>query len=379
MLKEQGSGHLVNVASLAGLVHPGGMGSYNAVKAAVVAFTETCGHELASYGIRASVVCPSYFRTNLMDSMQGSDELVGQVVAGLVERSRITADDIAAAVLAGMDAGDDVIVPDEPARQAYFLKWADRPAYDAVMRDQAAKLAGGGLVVTAVPGAREVREEDAFDVARVAAWLRDARRDARGPRRRAVGAAVHRRRLQPDLPAALPVRPRPHRAPRAPQGTKARGAHDMHREYVIQSALAPVFDYVAPMVAFCDDPDVVGGDFYAMDRIAGVIPRSEWPADVPLSPEQARALCLDAVDVLAELHGIDPAAAGLGRPRQGRGLRPPPGRGLVDALPQRPHRGRARPRDGDGVARRAPARRRRDLRDPQRLQARQPRARPPTT
>ncbi|MFC7360491.1 SDR family NAD(P)-dependent oxidoreductase [Nocardioides astragali] len=140
MLKEQGSGHLVNVASLAGLVHPGGMGSYNAVKAAVVAFTETCGHELASYGIRASVVCPSYFRTNLMDSMQGSDEVVGQVVAGLVERSRITAEDIAAAVLAGMDAGEDVIVPDEPARQAYFLKWADRPAYDALMREQAAKL-----------------------------------------------------------------------------------------------------------------------------------------------------------------------------------------------------------------------------------------------
>jgi len=140
MLKEQGSGHLVNVASLAGLVHPGGMGSYNAVKAAVVAFTETCGHELAAYGIRASVVCPSYFRTNLMDAMQGSDEVVGKVVAGLVERSRVTADDIAAAVLAGMDAGEDVIVPDEAARQAYFLKWADRPAYDAVMRDQARKL-----------------------------------------------------------------------------------------------------------------------------------------------------------------------------------------------------------------------------------------------
>ena len=140
MLKEQRSGHLVNVASLAGLVHPGGMGSYNAVKAAVVAFTETCGHELAAYGIRASVVCPSYFRTNLMDSMQGTDEVVGRIVAGLVERSTTTADDIAAAVLAGMDAGDDVIVPDEAARQAYFLKWADRPAYDAVMRDQAAKL-----------------------------------------------------------------------------------------------------------------------------------------------------------------------------------------------------------------------------------------------
>jgi NAD(P)-dependent dehydrogenase (short-subunit alcohol dehydrogenase family) len=128
------------VASLAGLVHPAGMGSYNAVKAGVVAFTETLGHELAGYGVRASAVCPSYFRTNLADSMRGSDEAVGRVIGGLVERSQVTADDIATAVLAGMEAGDDVIVPDEAARFAYYLKWHDRPAYDAMMRDQAAKL-----------------------------------------------------------------------------------------------------------------------------------------------------------------------------------------------------------------------------------------------
>jgi NAD(P)-dependent dehydrogenase (short-subunit alcohol dehydrogenase family) len=140
MFKEQRSGHIVNVASLAGLVHPGGMGSYNAVKAAVVAFTETAGHELASYGVKASAVCPSYFRTNLVDSMQGSDEKVGKVIGDLVASSKITADDIAAAVLAGMEAGEDVIVPDEAARVAYYLKWADRPAYDEMMRQQSEKL-----------------------------------------------------------------------------------------------------------------------------------------------------------------------------------------------------------------------------------------------
>jgi hypothetical protein len=72
--------------------------------------------------------------------MQGSDTALGEVVRGLVERSPITAEQVAAAVLAGIEAGDDVIVPDEPARQAYFLKWADRPAYDRMMREQAAKL-----------------------------------------------------------------------------------------------------------------------------------------------------------------------------------------------------------------------------------------------
>ena len=103
---------------------------------------------------------------------------------------------------------------------------------------------------------------------------------------------------------------RPDPAPRA-GGTKAKGAHDMRREFVIQSALAPVFPYVAPMVGFCDDESVIGGDFYVMERIDGLIPRSTWPADVPLSPEQARQLCLNVVDVYAELHSVDVEAAGL--------------------------------------------------------------------
>jgi NAD(P)-dependent dehydrogenase (short-subunit alcohol dehydrogenase family) len=140
MLKRQRSGHIVNVASLAGLVHPAGMASYNAVKAAVVALTETTGHELAAYGVRASAVCPSYFRTNLMASLQGADTAVSGVVTQLVENSPISADDVAAAVLAGVDAGEELIVPDQPARDAWALKQRDRAAYDTMMRDQAAKL-----------------------------------------------------------------------------------------------------------------------------------------------------------------------------------------------------------------------------------------------
>ena len=140
VFKEQRSGTIVNVASLAGLVHPAGMASYNAVKAAVVAFTETAGHELAAYGVHCAVVCPSYFRTNLMAGLRGADERVGEVVSGLVERSPYSADDIAAAVLAGLDRGDELIIPDEAARKAWSLKQNDRAAYDAVMRQQAAKL-----------------------------------------------------------------------------------------------------------------------------------------------------------------------------------------------------------------------------------------------
>ncbi|MFC6287166.1 SDR family NAD(P)-dependent oxidoreductase [Nocardioides sp. GCM10027113] len=140
LLKRQRSGHVVNVASLAGLVHPAGMAPYNAVKAAVVALTETTGHELAAHGVRATAVCPSYFRSALMSSMTGSDAAVGAVVRRLVEESPLTADDVAAEVLAGLDRGEELVVPDEAARAAWRLKQDDRPGYDALMRQQARKL-----------------------------------------------------------------------------------------------------------------------------------------------------------------------------------------------------------------------------------------------
>jgi aminoglycoside phosphotransferase (APT) family kinase protein len=158
-----------------------------------------------------------------------------------------------------------------------------------------------------------VRKEDSFDVAAVSAWLsRVAGIEGTPVVRQFSGGASNLTFLlsYPDRDLIL-------RTP--PKGTKARGAHDMHREYFIQSRLAPILPYVAPMVGFCDDLSVLGADFYVMERIDGVIPRSEWPADVPLSPEQARQLCLNVVEVYAELHSVDPSAAGLDELGKGPG------------------------------------------------------------
>jgi NAD(P)-dependent dehydrogenase (short-subunit alcohol dehydrogenase family) len=141
MLKRQRSGHLVNIASLAGLVHPAGMAAYNAAKAGVVALTETAGHELAAYGVSATAVCPGYFRTNLVSSLDGRDEAVGALVARLVEASTVRPEEIAAAVLDGIDHGAELVLPDEGAQSAWLLKTRDRAAYDQMMRAQAAKLA----------------------------------------------------------------------------------------------------------------------------------------------------------------------------------------------------------------------------------------------
>jgi len=137
LFKAQRSGHLVNVASIAGLVHPPGMACYNATKAGVVALSETLFHELAPYGVSTSVVCPSFFRSNLASSLRGSDPDVEERAAALIEHSELSAGDVADAVLEGIDAKDPVILTDDIGRASYLLKHTDRVAYDDQMQRNA--------------------------------------------------------------------------------------------------------------------------------------------------------------------------------------------------------------------------------------------------
>jgi len=106
---------------------------------------------------------------------------------------------------------------------------------------------------------------------------------------------------------------------RPPFGARAKSAHDMAREAAVQRALAPVYPYVPTVVAVCEDPAVLGCDFYVMERIAGIIPRRDLPAGMTLSPEDTRRLCLTVIDRLIELHQVDPVAAGLSGLGKGEG------------------------------------------------------------
>jgi NAD(P)-dependent dehydrogenase (short-subunit alcohol dehydrogenase family) len=139
VFKRQRSGHIVNTASAAGLVHPPMMSSYNTVKAGVVALSETLSHELHPYGVTVSVVCPSFFRTNLGESIQGSDTEMTAIARRLIEKSPRTADDIAAAVLNGIEKRRFLIIPDRPALMSWRTKRFARPLYDRQMRRIAAR------------------------------------------------------------------------------------------------------------------------------------------------------------------------------------------------------------------------------------------------
>ncbi len=92
---------------------------------------------------------------------------------------------------------------------------------------------------------------------------------------------------------------------RPPFGKKAKGAHDMGREFRVMQGLQEVYPYVPRMLAFCQDDDIMGAEFYVMERIQGVILRSEMPKDLQLTPEQNRKLCENVIDRLVDLHQID--------------------------------------------------------------------------
>ena len=134
IFKRQRSGQIVNTASAAGLVHPPMMSSYNTVKAGVVALSETLSHELFPYGVAVSVVCPSFFKTNLGDSIMGDDTEMSAVARRLIEKSPRTADDIALGVIAGIKKRQFLIIPDRPALLAWRTKRFARPFYDRKMR-----------------------------------------------------------------------------------------------------------------------------------------------------------------------------------------------------------------------------------------------------
>ena len=75
-LRANDVGHIVNTASISGLYHLPRMGPYNASKAAVVALSETLRFELEAEGshVGASVLCPSWVRTNISTSDRNRPE-----------------------------------------------------------------------------------------------------------------------------------------------------------------------------------------------------------------------------------------------------------------------------------------------------------------
>jgi aminoglycoside phosphotransferase (APT) family kinase protein len=104
---------------------------------------------------------------------------------------------------------------------------------------------------------------------------------------------------------------------RPPSGGVLATAHDMNREVRVQRALAGTAVPV-PGIVLDDDGGLLGVPCYVMTKVDGLVIRGDTlPPGFAESPKRRQSLGRKLADCLAELHSIDPAAAGLagfGRP-----------------------------------------------------------------
>jgi NAD(P)-dependent dehydrogenase (short-subunit alcohol dehydrogenase family) len=154
LLVDQGTGHLVNTASIAGLTALPGLGPYTVAKHGVVALTETLAREAEGTGVGISVLCPAFVRTRIHEiERHAPEELLARrdeiaergenldtspaygTLKAFVEAG-IDPDDVARQVLAGVEAGRLHLFthPDS-------IEWV-RGRYDQILAD--AEFAGDG-------------------------------------------------------------------------------------------------------------------------------------------------------------------------------------------------------------------------------------------
>ena len=122
LFAQEGPGHIVNTASAAGLINAPSMMSYNVSKAGVVALSESLCAELAHRNIGVSVLCPAFFKTNLLDSMAPGEQALKPLVEKWMANSKITADDVASDAINGIEKNKLIVISHDYARKAYRLK-----------------------------------------------------------------------------------------------------------------------------------------------------------------------------------------------------------------------------------------------------------------
>ncbi len=141
LLRQEDEGHIVNTASVAGLISPPGMGLYNVTKHAVVALSESLFHDLhrARSKVRCSVVCPAYFASGIADSERNRPAALHNVGVGKSERQRVMEATLRKAVTSGKlsaaDVAERVYTAIRDERFYILTHGAIKPSIETRMRD----------------------------------------------------------------------------------------------------------------------------------------------------------------------------------------------------------------------------------------------------
>lgn len=133
MLKA-GTGQIINTASFAGLAGAPGIMSYGVAKAGVIALSEQLRAEVHGNGIRVGVICPAFFRTNLMDTAIAAERLKAQVQKWM-DTSPDTLDSVADKVFSDAERGRFLIIPTKREPMRWRIKrWAPRLYFRMILK-----------------------------------------------------------------------------------------------------------------------------------------------------------------------------------------------------------------------------------------------------
>lgn len=100
---------------------------------------------------------------------------------------------------------------------------------------------------------------------------------------------------------------------RPPFGNVVQSAHDMGREFRVLEKLCEVYPPAPRPLLYCPDKELIGAEFYVMQRRSGVVLRTDnTPAELKANPASVKRLCEAFIDNLARLHTLDYQSAGLG-------------------------------------------------------------------
>jgi len=139
VLIAQKEGHIVNTASVAGLISPPGMAAYNVTKHAVVALSETLYHDLRERKskVGVSVLCPAYVPTGIMDSERSRPKHLAAseksretqakeaMMRKAVKAGKISADEVAQLVVKAVKADRFYVLTHERIKPAIRARMED--------------------------------------------------------------------------------------------------------------------------------------------------------------------------------------------------------------------------------------------------------------
>ena len=99
---------------------------------------------------------------------------------------------------------------------------------------------------------------------------------------------------------------------RPPLGPVAPSSHDMYREHRVQSSLNTLFPLAPKSLYFCDEETIIGSKFHIIERRNGFVIRKQFEPYISSTKDNLRKISFKIIDVLSDLHKINPDEVGLG-------------------------------------------------------------------